>query len=125
MSTAYLDDSTRMVRIEGTSIDGYPIGKHLSPEKFKSCLPNGVCLAEFALAADLAGTPQLGWWADWRQPNLGDMYLRPDLGTAAPVPDEPGMLSVLGNFTSVDGTPIPVCPRTLLQRQVERLAATG
>jgi glutamine synthetase len=120
-----LPDGTSMVRIEATGIDGYLMGKHVSPAKFRSCLPEGICLADFALAIDIAGTPQLGWWADWRQPNLGDMYLRPDLATAAPVPDEPGIVGYLGNFTHVNGTPLPVCPRTVLQAQVDRLAALG
>ena len=114
-----------MIRIEATVMEGPLVGKHVSPEKFEHCLPEGVCLADFILAMDLAGTPQLGWWADWRQPNLGDMYLRPDLATGVPVPDAPGVMSYLGNFAHIDGTPLPVCPRSLLQRQQERLAALG
>ena len=125
MSVDYLRADTTMVRVEGTITDGPMVGKHVSPAKFKSCLPEGICLADFALGIDLAGTPQLGWWADWRQPNLGDMYLRPDLSTAVAVPDAPGVISFLGNFTQVDGAPVPVCPRTVLQRQQERLAALG
>lgn len=121
----YLPDGTRMVRLEATTLDGVVVGKHLSPAKFEHSLPEGVCLADFVLGMDLAGTPQLGWWGDWRQPNLGDMYLRPDLTTAAAVPDEPGVVGYLGNFTHVDGTLLPVCPRTLLQRQQERLSALG
>jgi glutamine synthetase len=123
--TAYLRDGTTMVRIEGTAIDGPLLGKHVSPAKFEGCLPEGVCLADFVLAMDLAGTPQLGWWGDWRQPALGDMYLRPDLSTGVNVPDAPGVMSFLGNFTHVDGTPLPVCPRSLLQRQQDRLADLG
>jgi glutamine synthetase len=125
VSTGYISDDTRMVRLEATTLDGPVVGKHLSPEKFKHCLPEGVCLADFVLGMDLAGTPQLGWWGDWRQPNLGDMYLRPDLSTGAPVPREPGMVSFLGTFTHVDGAPLPVCPRTLLKRQQERLSTLG
>ncbi|HZN14277.1 MAG TPA: glutamine synthetase family protein [Acidimicrobiales bacterium] len=114
-----------MVRIEGTTLDGPLVGKHVSPEKFAQCLPEGVCLADFVLAMDLAGTPQLGWWGEWRQAALGDMYLRPDLTTETPVPDVPGVVSYLGTFAAVDGTPIPVCPRSLLQRQQARLATLG
>jgi glutamine synthetase len=114
-----------VIRIEGTLLDGPLVGKHLSREKFERCLPEGVCLADFILAMDLGGTPQLGWWGDWRQKNLGDMYLRPDLTTEAPVLDAPGVTSYLGNFVHVDGTPLPVCPRSLLQRQEAALAALG
>ncbi len=111
-----------MIRIEGTLLEGPLVGKHVSDEKFERCLPEGVCMTDFILAMDIAGTPQLGWWGDWRQENLGDMYLRPDLTTAVPVPDAPDVTSYLGNFMHVDGTPLPVCPRSILQRQQERLS---
>jgi glutamine synthetase len=114
-----------MVRPAATSIDGPLVGKYLSREKFEHCLPAGICLADFVLAMDLAGTPQLGWWGDWRQPALGDMYLRPDLSTAVAEPDAPDVVSYLGSFTDLAGHPLPVCPRSLLRAQVERLAALG
>ena len=68
----------RMVRIEATTLDGPMVGKFVSAARFECSLPDGVCLADFVLAIDLAGTPQLGWWGEWRQPALGDMFLRPD-----------------------------------------------
>jgi glutamine synthetase len=117
--------TAELIRIEGTTLDGPLIGKHVSRAKFDHCLPAGVCLADFVFAMDLAGTPQLGWWSDWRQPALGDMYLRPDLSTEVPVPDAPGVVSYLGAFTDLHGTPLPVCPRSLLQRQTERLTTLG
>ncbi len=97
-----ITDATAMVRVEGTSIDGPLVGKYLSREKFEHCLPDGICLADFVLAMDLAGTPQLGWWGDWRQPALGDMYLRPDLSTAVTEPDAPDIVSYLGSFTDLE-----------------------
>ena len=120
-----ITDATAMVRLEATSIDGPLVGKYLSREKFEHCLPDGICLADFVLAMDLAGTPQLGWWGDWRQPALGDMYLRPDLSTAVAEPDAPDIVSYLGSFTDLDGTPLPVCPRSLLHTQTQRMAALG
>ncbi len=125
MTGPELANDTTMVRIEGTTLDGPLVGKHVARQKFQHCLPEGVCLADFILGIDLAGTPQLGWWGDWRQPNLGDMYLRPDLTTGVPVSDEPGVVSYLGDFTHVDGTALPVCPRSLLRRQQDRLGALG
>src|SRR4051812_43564700 len=118
-------EGIRMVRLEATSIDGPLVGKHLSRDRFERCLPEGVCLADFVLAMDLAGTPQLGWWGDWRQPALGDMYLRPDLGTEVADPDAADTVSILGSFTDLSGAPLPVCPRSLLQSQVARLATLG
>ena len=120
-----LADGTEMVRLEATTLDGPLVGKHLSREKFERCLPDGVCMADFVLAMDLAGTPQLGWWGDWRRPALGDMYLRPDLSTGVTDPDWPDTMSFLGSFTDLDGDPLPVCPRSLLRAQTDRLAAAG
>jgi glutamine synthetase len=113
------------VRIEATTLDGPLVGKFVAPSKFERCLPDGVCMADFVLAMDLAGTLQLGWWGEWRQPALGDMYLRPDLSTGVADPDAPGTMSYLGSFTDLEGTALPVCPRSLLQAQTDRLAARG
>jgi glutamine synthetase len=120
-----LPDGTRMVRIEAASIDGPMVGKFLSAEKFERSLPDGVSLADFALATDLAGTPQLGWWGDWRAPALGDMVLRPDPATGVAEPGAGDTVGFLGSFTDPEGTPLPVCPRSLLSAQVARLAALG
>ena len=120
-----LPDWTRTVRIEGASIDGPPVGKFVSAEAFERCVPDGVCLADFVLAMDLAGTPHLGWWGDWRRPALGDILLRPDLATGVTEPGPEGTVGFLGDFTDLDGAPLPVCPRSLLAAQVARLAAVG
>jgi glutamine synthetase len=120
-----IDDATTMVRLEATSLNGPLVGKFLSREKFDHSLPAGICLADFVLGMDLAGTPQLGWWGDWRQPALGDMYVRPDLSTGVTDPDAPDIVSYIGSFTDLNGAPLPVCPRSLLHTQVERLASLG
>jgi glutamine synthetase len=113
------------VRVEATAIDGPLVGKHLSHERFEQCLPDGICLSDLVLAIDLAGTPQLGWWGDWRRPAFGDSYLRPDLSTGVTDPDALDVVRFLGSFTDLGGAPLPVCPRSLLQTQTERLAALG
>jgi glutamine synthetase len=120
-----LPDGTRTVRIEAASIDGPLVGKFVSAEMFERCLPDGVCLADFVLAMDLAGTPHLGWWGDWRRPALGDILLRPDLTTGVAEPGPAGTVSFLGDFTDLEGAPLPVCPRSLLAAQVARLATLG
>jgi len=118
-----LDDSIRIVRTEGTAPDGPLIGKYLSRDKFDRSLPLGPALADFAFAYDLGGTPQLGWWHDWRQPFLGDMHQRPDLETLTVI--RPGVASCIVDFVDVDGAPLPVCPRSVLKSVVDRLAANG
>ena len=99
-----LADGTEMVRLEATTLDGPLVGKYLSREKFERCLPEGVCMADFVLAMDLAGTPTArAGGATGAGRRLGDMYLRPDLSTGVTDPDWPDTMSFLGSFTDLDG----------------------
>jgi glutamine synthetase len=124
--SVWLDEhSITSVRTEGISLDGLVIGKHLSRAKFERSLPLGPAITDFALALDIGGSPQLGWWADWRQAALGDIHQCPDLATLVASPDRPGRADVLVDLVRIDGTPIPICPRGLLTRVVERLAGHG
>ena len=116
-------DGIRVVRTEGVIPDGLILGKHLSRAKFERSLPLGPALADFAFAYDLGGTPQLGWWADWRQDFLGDVLQRPDLDTLVEI--RPGVAACIVDFVDVNGVPLPVCPRSVLRAVVERLAANG
>jgi glutamine synthetase len=115
----------KIVRTEGVGPDGLVMGKHLSRSKFERSLPLGPALADFALAYDVAGSPQFGWWDDWRQDFLGDMHQRPDLDTLVAVPNRPGEAVCFADHVDTDGEPLPVDPRSLLKRVVERLASTG
>ena len=115
MSVDYLRADTTMVRVEGTIPDGPMVGKHLSPPSSRAAA-RGHLPGRLRSRQGLAGTPQLGWWSAWRQPNLGDMYLRRPHHRGGGA-RRAGVISFLGNFTQVDGRLIPVCPRTLLQRQ--------
>ncbi|HEX7166773.1 MAG TPA: glutamine synthetase family protein [Acidimicrobiales bacterium] len=122
----WLDDNdVEIVRIDATGVEGTLLGKHVARRKFESCLPSGVALNDIGLAMDLGGTPQLGWWGDWRQDALGDALLRPDLSTLTAVAHEPGIAWCTADITGVDGVPLPVCPRSLLARQQADLDALG
>ena len=123
---AWLDENrVTTVRTEGASLDGLVLGKHLSRDKFERSLPLGPALTDLVFAWDIGGNPQLGWWADFRQPALGDVHQRPDVSTIVASPDRPGMANVLVDHTTIDGTPLPVCPRVVLRGVVDRLAARG
>jgi glutamine synthetase len=122
----WLDEhDIRVVRVDATGPEGTLIGKHVSRPKFLSCLPDGVAMTDIGLVMDLAGTPQLGWWADWRQDALGDVNVRPDLTTLIEIPDQPGVAWCLGTFAALSGRALPICPRSLLAKQVDDLAALG
>jgi len=124
--TAWLDEHRiTTVRTEGASLDGLVLGKHLNRDKFERSLPLGPAVSDLVFAWDIGGTPQLGWWADFRQPALGDVHQRPDLSTIVESPNRPGMADVLVDHTMIDGTPLPICPRLVLRGVVDQLAARG
>ena len=123
---AWLDaNDVRVVRTEAVSHDGLVLGKHLSRSKFLGSLPLGPAISDIALAYDIGGTPYLGWWDDWRPDCLGDIHQRPDLDTLVLLPNRPGTASCLADHVDVDGAPLPVCPRSVLRRVVERLGSHG
>jgi glutamine synthetase len=123
---AWLDEhGITTVRTEGASLDGVVLGKHLNRGKFERSLPLGPALSDLVFAWDIGGSAQLGWWADFRQPALGDVHQRPDLSTIVASPNRPGMANVLVDHTTIDGTPLPVCPRVVLREVVDQLAARG
>jgi len=125
-TTAWLDEhGIEWVRTEGVSIDGLVIGKHLHRSKFVSALPLGNAITELVFGYDLGGTPYLAWWDDWRRDALGDFHQQPDLDTLVACPDRPSTAQVLCNTVALDGTALPVCARTVLQRVVDRLAEHG
>ena len=114
-----------IIRVDATGPEGVLVGKHVSRAKFVGCLPDGVAMTDIGIVMDLAGTPQLGWWADWRRDALGDINIRPDLTTLAMMPAEPGVAWCLATLTSIDGEDLPVCPRSMLIAQTRALAAAG
>jgi glutamine synthetase len=123
---AWLDEhAITSVRTEGASLDGVVLGKHLGRKKFERSLPLGPAVSDLVFAWDLGGTPQLGWWAEFRQSALGDIHQRPDLSTLVLSPNRPGHANVLVDHVTVEGTPLPVCPRVVLGRTAEQLTERG
>ena len=113
------------VRTEGVSPDGVVLGKHLARAKFERSLPLGPAISDIAFAYDIGGTPYLGWWDDWRQECLGDIHQRPDLATLVVSPHRQAMASCMVDHVDVSGAPLPVCPRSVLKRVVDRLGSHG
>lgn len=123
---AWLDaNDVKWIRTEGVTIDGIVIGKHLHRSKFVGALPNGTAISEIAYGMDLAGTPYLAWWPSWRRDALGDFIARPDVSTLRVLPGRSGVAGVIVDHCALDGTPLPVCPRSLLRSLVDRVAEHG
>jgi glutamine synthetase len=78
----------------------------------------------------VSGVQALPVFADIVQPGLGigaigQVWLRPDIGTLRVLPWQPTHASTLGAFVTRDGSPWPFCPRTALLRAIARLERAG
>jgi glutamine synthetase len=120
------DNHVRSVKIGGGDLDGVYRGKRVGAEHFLS-------------AAEGEGFPQcdvlFGWdiqdevigslpFSNWES-GFGDIIMRPDLSTFAAVPWEEGCASVICDFFTEQGEPLPVAPRYVLQRVVQRAQDAG
>jgi glutamine synthetase len=117
------DHHIRMVRIEGTNLEGAFIGKNVSPQKFLSGLSSGFAFADVAFGLDMSNVPQFGFaMPSWRG-DLKDIFWHADLTTL--VEWAPGLASVIGDFCDADRLSISACPRGALRRLTGHLAEQG
>src|SRR6201986_2860125 len=113
----------RIVRIEGTNLEGSFIGKNVSPQKFRSGLSGGFAFADVAFGLDMSSVPQFGFaMPSWRG-DLKDIFWHADLSTL--IEGAPGRAAVIGDFRTADGVPISACPRSALRRLSGLLADRG
>ncbi|WP_433760254.1 glutamine synthetase family protein [Nocardia sp. CA-135398] len=114
------NSETRAVRLEATNHEGCFLGKNVSPKKFDSGSQSGFNFADLLFGLDLGNLPSLGFaYPHWRG-HLDDVSFKPDMATL--VEWEPGLESVIGDYWLKDGTPVPICPRNLVRKMVDRLA---
>jgi glutamine synthetase len=57
--------------------------------------------------------------------HYGDLRMRPDMATLAPLPGQPGTWLVVCDVEWPDGEPVPIAPRTLLRDQLLAAEAEG
>lgn len=123
MSEPTTATSARAVRLEATNHEGCFLGKTVSPKKFAVGKDTGFAFADLLFGLDLGNLPAFGAaFPAWRG-HLDDVYLRPDLSTL--VEWKPGLDAVIGDYWLKDGTPVPLCPRNLVRKMIDRLAAQG
>jgi glutamine synthetase len=107
-------------------MDGRLVGKRLTARHFlEDVTRHGAEACEYLLATDVEMSPQAGYsLAGWSR-GFADFALRPDLSSLRVLPWSPGAAMVLADALEEDGSPIPVSPRFILRRQLERLAEKG
>jgi glutamine synthetase len=107
---------------------GRLMGKRLDAAFFLSD-PHGTHACDYLLTVDMEMEPVEGFaFANWSG-GYGDVHLTPDLGTLRLIPWLEGTAAVICDVEHEDPghvvVPVEVAPRTVLRRQVERLAELG
>ena len=111
-----------VVRTHATTLDGVGIGKHLNRKKFIAYLPKGHGVSDMAMSMDRTGSPHMTMWHPQREPNLGDLFLRPDLETLTYDAADADLGHCIADLTDADGNPLELCPRSLLKSVVAKMA---
>jgi glutamine synthetase len=88
-------------------------------------LAHGTEACNYLLAVDVDMNTVDGYAISSWERGYGDFVIRPDLGTLRLVPWNPGTALLLGDVEWLDGAPVPPSPRTILRRQLDRLADHG
>ncbi len=119
------DRKVRKVKLGGFDIDGVLRGKYVSLEKFWSAAEGGLGFCDVVFGWDVGD--QLydnGELTGWHT-GYPDALARIDLATFRMIPWEPGTAAFLLDFCAPDGGALPVSPRQVLKRVLERAERAG
>jgi glutamine synthetase len=108
-----------------TDMQGRLVGKRLTGHYFLDSLEHGTHACDYLLAVDMEMEPVPGFKAASWDKGYGDFGIKPDLATLRRVPWLPGTALVLGDVVDHEGRDVPHAPRSILKRQLARLARKG
>jgi len=116
----------RTVKIGGADLDGVYRGKRVAAEHFLAAVqgegfPQCDVIFGWDIQDEVIGSLPFSNW----EIGFGDIVMRPDLDTFAIVPWEDGCASVICNFYTEHGDPLPISPRFVLQRVVQGAREAG
>ncbi len=105
---------------------GRLVGKRLTAHHFvDSVAKSGTHGCNYLLTLNMEMDPLSGFkLANWEK-GFGDFELRPDLGTLRVLPWQPGAAMVLCDLHHHGGKLVEEAPRSVLKRQLEKLASQG
>jgi glutamine synthetase len=106
---------------------GRLVGKRIhAPFFLEEIVSHGMHVCDYLLACDMEMDPTPGYaFTNWAS-GYGDLHAVPDLGTLRVAAWLPRSAVVLCDARDTEtGAPIEVAPRSILARQLERLAAAG
>lgn len=109
-----------------TDLYGRSLGKRFDVGFFLDHVAaEGAHACNYLFTVDVAMEPVQGYsFASWEQ-GYGDVHVVPDLATLRRASWLERSALVLCDVVGEDGAPLPIAPRSLLRRQVERARAAG
>jgi glutamine synthetase len=129
-SSAHILDRIRQsehhrIKVAVSDIDGILRGKYLHKDKFLSAADSGFGFCNVVFGWDCNDTcydnvAYTGWHTGYP-----DAVARIDLNTIRSVPWDGSVPFFLGDFVDGAGAPLPICPRQLLKRMIDRLRQAG
>jgi glutamine synthetase len=109
-----------------TDMQGRLQGKRCAAEYFlNEVVPNATEACNYLLAVDVDMNTVDGYAMSSWESGYGDFVLRPDFATLRLVPWQEGTALVLADIEKVEGGAVPVSPRQILRKQLDRLAERG
>jgi glutamine synthetase len=107
-------------------LQGRPVGKRVTGSFFLDhVIDHGIEVCDYLLAVDVDMEPLPGYqFTNWDS-GYGDLHAVIDPKTVRPIPWLSGNALVLCDLFTMEGEPVDVSPRRMLQRQLERAAEHG
>ncbi len=113
------------IKIGGPDFEGIYRGKRLPVDIFLDGLEDGFLQGDVLFGWDVAEQLVPGLrFTNW-DTGYPDLRMKPDLATFRVVPWEEHVATVIADFVTERGEPVPVAPRFVLRRVLERAAAMG
>lgn len=107
-------------------MQGRLTGKRVSARLFvEDVAEHGAECCNYLLAVDVDMNTVDGYAMSSWETGYGDMVMTPDFSTLRLLPWVPGTALVMADLSRVDGDPVTVAPRSILNRQIDRLAERG
>lgn len=113
------------VTVAAPDMQGRLVGKRFTASHFIASAHQETHCCNYLLATDMEMETVQGYAATSWKKGYGDYAMKPDMATLRLTPWAPGAAMVLADFTDHHGALVPHAPRTVLKRQIERLAKLG
>jgi glutamine synthetase len=119
------DKAVDTVLVCMVDMQGRLAGKRMTARHFLETRHEDVHACDYLLGVDIDMQPIEGLAATSWELGFGDFAIRPDFSTMRQLPWLPGTALVLGDTVDKQGEFVPHAPRSMLKRQLGRLAEAG